>query len=123
MNFSYKRSPLQAFGFYLAYLLLGGLLGGIISGILTSVIISITNPSQLSSFQSGFKLGAYIGQIVGIIYCGTVSFLIIQKKMLFKHFGALLLALTSILLAMIGGAILGLIPTAILSTFEKQEGI
>ena len=102
-NFKRKRTVKEAVGFYLAFLLIGillGVLAGSIGGILTG----------------GNSLSFQLGNIGAIIFCLTLSFLILQKKKLMGHFGFLLLAIVSGIIAIYGGCLFGLIPVAYLTT-------
>ena len=97
-----RRTALQAVGFYFAYLVLLMIVGGIagaISGIL---------------FGTGFQTGVKIGQCLAILACLGLSLRILQLKGILS-FGNVLLALVAGLLAIIGGALLGLIPVSFLT--------
>lgn len=104
-DFSYKRSGKEALGFYLAYLVLIVLVGGIVGAV-----------TGLASGSQSYELGVRVGNIVAILLVLGVSFAILSKKKLMNNFGLVLLALLSGLLAFAGGSVLGLIPTAYLST-------
>lgn len=114
-DFSYQRTKMQAFGFYLAYFILGLLIGGIISGVAAGFLY---HPGL--SYKEGFKIGAKIGSIVALAYNTTLIVLLMKSKKLLKNFSAVLLALTGIFFSMILGNLLGLIPTAILTTFPAN---
>ncbi len=105
-DFKYKRTSKEAFGFYIAYLILIVLAGALAAGILGSIISSI----------QGYEGGVRVGSLVSIISCITVSYLLIKKKNIMNNFGPILLVVLSGVLAIGGGALLGLLPAAYLST-------
>ena len=104
-DFAYKRSGKEAFGFYLAYLVLiivsAGLLGGVIG---------------LVMGEEGIAVGMRVGNLIAVFMCLAVSFVLLSKKKLTGNFGLILLALLSGVLAFLGGGILGLIPAAYITT-------
>ena len=104
-----KRSGLEAFGFYLAYLGLGLLLAGFAAGV--SNFLETT-----ASFMDGYKKGTQYGHFVAVIYCPLLCILILRAKMSYK-FVSLLLVPTSGLLAIYMAMLGGLIPAALLTTF------
>jgi len=104
-QFSYKRTPLQALGFYIAYLILIALVAGIMGAVIGLAIGS-------GDFETGFRFGNLIA-IVSVI---GLSFLILKSKNLMGNFALILVALLSGVLAYFGGGLLGLIPAAYLST-------
>lgn len=106
-DFSYKRSLKEAIGFYLGYLLLIVLASMILGGV-----------SGLVLGDRSTEVGFRIGNLVAVITVLTLSFVILSKKDLLANFGMILVALLSGILAFFGGALLGLIPTAYLSTKE-----
>lgn len=104
-SFAYKRNTKEAIGFYIGYLVLIFILAYLIGA-----SVGVVSPSFNS--QYGFQMG----NIVAIITTLMLSFLILSKKRLLNNFSYLLLALLSGVLAVYGGGLLGLIPTAYLST-------
>ena len=102
-TFSTQRTASQAFGFYVAYLVLlllvCGIAGGI-AGVLTG---------------GGFHTGVKIGQIIAIIACPALGFFILKSKGAFS-FGNVLIALLAGIIAALGGGLLGLIPVSFLTT-------
>lgn len=107
-DFSYKRSALEAFGFYLAYFFLI-ILGAMLAGGLIGAIF----PSSASVY--GYRLGL----TVAVGACVYLSSIVLVKKNLLKNYGYLLLVILSGILALFGGGLLGLIPAAFLSTRKK----
>jgi uncharacterized membrane protein (DUF485 family) len=103
---SYKRSFSEALGFYLAYFIL----------------------LLLLAFLSGFFIGAMggssqqgfiFGRIFGVAASLVVSFLVLLKKNKLTDFGCWLIVFLSGTLAIFGGILLGLIPTAYLTTIDS----
>jgi len=104
-DFSHKRSGKEAFGFYLAYLVLIMLLGGLLGGIMGLVMGG-----------GSFELGLRLGNLTAVLVVLGLSFAVLAKKNLMGNFGMILVAVVSGLLAFLGGGLLGLIPTAYLTT-------
>jgi len=104
-NFAYTRDIKGAIGFYVAYLIFTIILGTLIATVLGLLIN-----------QSSFGFGLRIGTFTAIVMSAGLSFLIVKNKNLSSNFLFILIALLSGLLALLGGGILGLIPTAYLST-------
>lgn len=109
-NFSQKRTTKEALGFYLAYLLLGFILGAV-AGALGAVILA-----KGGSTSETYSAAAQSGMIVAIIYPMVISFLILKGKKLTSNFGYILLAIAAGILGYFGGALLGLLPAAFLTT-------
>lgn len=101
---------MEAIGFYLAYLLLGIILGGIIGGISGALF------AKEDTFQAGFEIGSKVGVVVSVTYCLVISYMVLKNKNLLSNFLYLLLGLASGVLATFGGGLLGLLPTAFLTT-------
>ncbi len=104
-EFSYKRNWKEAVGFYLSYLLMGLILG-FIAGALFGIIMPNRNLSE----------GLKIGVIVGAIYTLIISSIVLVQRKLYKNFGWIILTLLSVILTIFGGAILGLIIPAFMTT-------
>jgi hypothetical protein len=105
MNFSYQRSALQAFGWYLMYLLIGIVIG-LISGYVAAI--------AAKSFDEGFNIGRMAGQLSAVPYNILLGTLLIWHRK--KDAPNLLLVLAGAVLSTISGAIGGLIPLAFLAT-------
>jgi len=105
MNFNYRRSAKQAFGFYLMYLLIGLVIGsvcGYLAGLFTQ------------GFDEGFNIGRLAGQFSAVPYNILLGTLLIWHRK--KDAPNLLLVLAGVMLSAIAGAIGGLIPLAFLSS-------
>ncbi len=106
INFAYKRNTKEAVGFYIAYLVLIILTAVLLAGVLGSVTGNSDN----------FNFGVRIGGITAAVACFVLSMMIVKSKKLTVNFLYIALVLLSGILALFGGALIGLIPTAYLST-------
>ncbi|MBU4338569.1 hypothetical protein KKB43_02500 [Patescibacteria group bacterium] len=107
-DFSYKRNFKEAMGFYIFWLVFILVVGGLLA-IVLSIIIGQTDKEAAREF--GFKVGVAMAILTNL----AISFLILRKKNL-RGISYIFLALLSGVLASVGGGLLGLIPTAYLST-------
>jgi uncharacterized membrane protein len=108
-SFSYKRNWKEAIGFYLAYFLLGLMLSGI-SGVIFGTL------SEATTFREGFNSGRHAGAVVSIVFCLVIAVSLLVQKKMHQNFGYVILALLSAMLAAFGGALLGLIIPAFMTT-------
>lgn len=106
VDLGYKRTPKEAIGFYLAYLLLNIVIGAVLGGVFHSG----------NSISSSFSSGVLIGQYGTIITQLIIGILILSKRKRYKSFTYIIIVLLSILLSEFGGALVGLIPLAYLTT-------
>jgi hypothetical protein len=106
-DFSRPRSPLEALGFYLFYLLVSLLAGALIGG-----LAALLSPGQ--SFEAGTRAGALLAVLLSL----ALSSLLLSQRGLLAHPGYLVIALVSAVAALFGGGLLGLIGPAFLSTRE-----
>jgi hypothetical protein len=107
-----QRSPTQAVGFYLfSFLLL------LIAAMVSGIAVALLTPSSMNTFDQG----QYIGTIVAMITSPLLAALVANAK---KHWEAvsLLCIALAIILAIIGGGLLGLIPAAYLTTKPAAAG-
>lgn len=105
-DFAIQRTARQAFGFWLAYLVLG-MLG---LALLGSLIGSYVRQEP----QTVFNVAMVCGYVVGIVYAIVLSGIICIKKSF--GLGWYSLVVLSALLAGFGGILIGLIPAAYLTT-------
>jgi hypothetical protein len=105
---STSRSGFQAVGFYFCYLILFIMCGGLVGAI--ACVIS----------GGGFDTGLRAGQVFAILACPSLAIAILKAKRKFT-FGYVVLALLSGVLAVYGGAILGMIPVSFLTT--RNSGV
>jgi len=110
-NFGFKRTSAQAFGFYIAWVVLIALAGGAVSAVLGAVFLGGSD-----SFSTGFQFGERVGGVVAILMCTAVAITVIAARKKTKSFGAWIAVLFAAFLSVFGGALLGVIPIAYLST-------
>ena len=106
-TFEYKRTPLQAFGFYLAYFLL-------------TLLLAFFAGALSVPFGTDFEQGRLIGAYVAMVSSMVLSGLILYKKNLYKDFGYIILLLIAGALGFAFGGLAGKIPVAYLTTREPQ---
>jgi hypothetical protein len=106
--FSFERSGKQALAWYICFLLLGGLLGGVVSGVTTAFF------SQPGDYATGFKQGIGIGAKVSLLFDLVIGIALIASRE--KNLLNIFLLLLSVCLALVAGALGGLIPLAFLTT-------
>lgn len=111
-NFAHKRTGSQAFGFYIAYLVLLMLLGGILAFVLV--------PSDVQTEAEAFEAGAAIGAKFAPIAVVTIGVLVAQAKKMLGSFQAIFMIVLAGVLAIAGGGLLGLIPVAYLTTQDAS---
>ncbi len=112
-DFGFNRSTSQAVGFYFAYLLLLMLLAGLSAGILLS--------SDAMTAEEGFQEGTVIGTKLAPIAVLVVAGLVLRGKNLYRDYKYILLTVLAGLVSILGGAILGLIPVAYMTTRPKMK--
>jgi hypothetical protein len=110
MNFSYQRSPLQAVGWYVIFLLFGLLIGAIIGAIAAN---------GTTTFAEGMQRGMLISRYFVIPYHIVVAVALLWSR--WKSVLNIFLALFAILLSTLLGALGGLIPLAVLTTRPRQK--
>jgi len=109
-NFAYKRTALQAVGFYIAYFLLLLLIAGATGGFLALVTGNVDQ-----------ELSVRIGVMISAIACAVLSLAIAQKKHTLHHFTTILAIILAIIGAMFGGALVGLVFVAYLTTKPIEQ--
>jgi hypothetical protein len=103
MNFfPYQRTALQALGWYLTFLLIGLILAGVAG------LIFVPGPAE------GAQRGIPVGQWVIIAYDLVLAVALLWTR--WRSAVNILLALVGLLLAVLLGALGGLIPLAVLTT-------
>ena len=107
-NFGYHRSGKEAFGFYLAYLLLVVVIGALIGA-----FVGVATQGSI-----GLSRGVSLGAIAAALVCIALSFLILSTKKVWR-FGWILLSLLAGGLALFGGGILGVIIPAYFTTLHS----
>jgi len=118
-DLGFTRSAKQAIGFYILWLILIGLLGGVVSAALFPFF-----SNETSNFEAGFRAGAKVGLKIGasfaIIADTMLAFWVLKSKKAFTFFNVLLAIITGVL-SIFGGALLGLIPVAYLTTCSSAS--
>ena len=104
-DFRFQRTPLEAFGFYLAYLIVGigiaagpGFLGG------------------LANVTAGFDAGMMLGAAFAIGICPVLALVVLHAKGQLGNFVYLFVAVLSVAGAAVAGLLLGLVFVAFLTT-------
>ncbi len=105
-DFTMQRTAKQAFGFWLVYFMFGVLIGAV-SGAAAGAVTG--------DGESGYTAGI----VASVIYVALLSAAICMKKSL--SIGWYLLAVLAPMLAIFGGALIGLVPTAVLTTRPSME--
>lgn len=119
MDFGYKRTGLEAFGFYIASFIIGLIIVAIANSIMLSIVAPNVNTTE-SAFEAS-KITAPYMVIISCIYTTLLAVLIMKAKGLFKDFNMILLLVATIALTFYLGNIVGLIPVAILSAVNNQR--
>ncbi len=117
LNFEYKRSAVQAIGFYIFYFIIGIILSAVLAGL---IIICLVKMGLVTDTQTSANVGRVIGACCAIIYYFALSSIIILRKKLYTSVSAILLLLLTIVAAVLMGGLLGCICPAILSTFQPK---
>ncbi len=106
-DFGYQRTALQAFGFYIAYFILFLLLAGVVGA-----LVALSSAEQPNIVELSTRMGI----LTAVVACTLVAFAILVKKNRLSHFPSLIIAIASGICALFGGALLGLLPVAYLTT-------
>jgi hypothetical protein len=104
MNFSYQRTPLQAVGWYLMYLLIGLIIGAVAGRVAG---LGGSTPDE------AFNLGNIAGQLSAIPYHILLGTLLLWHRR--RDAPSILLMLAGVVLSMLLGSLGGLIPLAVLT--------
>ena len=110
MNLKYKRSVVQAIGFYIFHII-----------IIAIISFTVTFLYGALSNNISFEIGVKIGARIALIYCFSLALLMLIRKKLYTTFSAIILFLLTIVCAMFLGSILGCVCPAILSTFKAKS--
>ncbi len=110
LEFSYKRTKKQAVGFYLAWFLCVVLFGALVGGILGSAGI----------IEDSFDGGLKVGQLIAIFATIVLTVIIVRDKKRMGFFSSYIYILCAGILAYFGGALLGLIISAYLTTQDER---
>lgn len=123
-DFSYKRTGLEAFGFYIVATIIGIIIGAM-TNVLAVKFLGTTNGLNTfkEQFDASYKVAVNVVPVIAFIYATIFAVLIIKAKNIYKNIWAMLLAILTILATPLIGAILGMIPMAILTTFQNNAEI
>lgn len=121
---AYSRTPAQAFGFYLAYLMLILELS-LIVGAAVGVASGAITPNAFYDFGSWLSngvLGIMIqsGWVLSILMCLGIGGLILRYKGVYQNFSLIMLVILGGVLAVFFGAFLGLVPIAYITMKESH---
>lgn len=106
----FKRTPTQAVGFYIVYLILIVVLAGLSGGVV----------SLVAGKADDIEFGAAVGLLIAVAMCLGLGYQVLTKRRLTGQMLYILLVLLGGVLAYVGGGILGLIPVAYLTTRGKK---
>ncbi len=109
MNFGHERTAPEAVGFYIAYFAIFLIIAGIIGGLST-----LTGGTNEEIIERASRFGIVAVTILTL----SLAFSVIIKKQLINDFSALALGILAGFCAMLGGALLGLLPVAFLTTWK-----
>lgn len=113
LDFGYKRSSLQALGFYIAYLVIFMIIGVI----MTSSFFTLFHPANNQAVN---MTAMHIGKAVAFVGSNVLCFAIGLRKGYKLHINTILTMFLSGILSFIFGAIGGLIPAAFFTTFKSR---
>ena len=125
-DLSVKRSGLNALGFYIVYVLVGGLLAGLFCAVIS---ISYCKFNEVACGVNGIAIGTKIGHIwgpiFGMIFSSSVGCAVMTCKKLWNSVLAILLFILAVPLSYLIGCIGAFIFISIISTFEngKQDAL
>jgi hypothetical protein len=106
LDFSYKRTPLQAVGFYVAYMFFFMLIVRFTAYTIGSFTNNLTNEAL------SIKIALFSSTVISFLM--TVR--MIYEKKLAKNIWYVYLTIAAAFIGLLGGTLLGLIPSAYLST-------
>jgi hypothetical protein len=113
-NYSIKRNKIEAFGFYVTYTFGIMLLAVIIPSIFPNLFNSSAHPQ---TYGEGYDIGVQQGMRIAAISCAILSQIVIASKGLNRwSFKYISITLLSSILGFVGGALLGVIPIAWMTT-------
>lgn len=105
-----QRTKLQAFGFYLAHLILYMLLSGLLMGVLKMLGV------MGHTFDDQVQMAATLGPLMGLIHALTLIFLMLRAKRMNHTRKMVFIGAGAVVLGGIGGPLLSLIAISWMST-------
>lgn len=119
-NLSYKRTKLQAFGFYIVWSLIFMIIAGLLNGIFAALLYpNLMQDGYNGGYKAGTATARYVVPICALVLTTSLSSAIIRSRKIFST-ATLLLATASVLITPLFGCWIGMIPMAILTTFDKK---
>lgn len=121
---AYGRTPMQAVGFYIAYLMLILELS-LIVGVIVGVASGAVTPEAFYDFGSWLENGVaaimiQAGWVLSILMCLGIGLLILKYKGVHQNFSLIMMVILGGVLAVFFGAFAGLIPIAYITTKESH---
>lgn len=121
-NLAYKRTKLQALGFYIVWLLLLMFLAALFN--IFMYILLNPHAQPLAGFEAGYKAGMNTARMVipifSFVSMALLSFGIIAAKKIF-NVKTFILAIIAILITPVFGGWIGMLFPAILTTFDDNN--
>ncbi len=109
-DFSYQRTPLQAFGFYIAQLMLYIILAGVILGFF------IAAGGMGHDFDGQVSTAQAISPIIGMSHALLMAYLLIRAKGFRRDRKYVIVGACAVVLGAIGGPVISLMVVSYLST-------
>ncbi len=120
-DLSYKRTKWQAFGFLIVY----GILISLLFALFNVLMFLALNVHIPADFKDGFKLGLEFGKrnfiFFSLVASAALNIAILLKKGIGNKVSAVIVAIFGVLLMPLFGAFIGLIPSAVLTTFDSAN--
>jgi hypothetical protein len=113
-DFGYKRNKKEAFGFYLAYLVLFILIGAMVAA-----IVGVATNTIPKSFSDAFTKGEEVGAVIVGLGSATLSIAILSAKKESRYW-FVLVALIGGMLCFFGGGLFGFIVPAYFTTMPSD---
>lgn len=113
-DLSYKRSFVQAIGFYIFFLIFFLICGIYLVGII-GFAFKVMRANPINKIHA-----RTLGHLVAMFACPILSFTLLHKKNQLTNPIMVFIAILSGLLTFFGGAALGLLPTAFLTTRQPN---
>ena len=121
-DFSEKRNWKSSIAFYFLYMFVGVLLGGLICAAIAVCYCSLhESQCAVDGYNIGQALGRRYGIILVLLYHFGLGAWLLTSKNLWSSVPSVILYLLSIPISALGGCFLGLIPLAVISTFDNGK--
>ncbi|MFH1389762.1 MAG: hypothetical protein ABIH56_03455, partial [Candidatus Margulisiibacteriota bacterium] len=116
-DYGYERNIIEAIGFYIAYFIIVVIGASLFTAIVERMF-------RIFGVVMSYGASASAGNLIAIVTTIILVIVVVKEKKAFKHFGFILLGATAAILSYYGGAVVGLIPIAYLTTlsiYSKDE--